>query len=59
MADDTIFLGKADKRQDLFLPMANPIKELVAKRNPLFLNENCKTFHCAIIRIYQKHCCAD
>ena len=23
MADDTIFLGKADKRQDLFLPMAN------------------------------------
>jgi DNA helicase HerA-like ATPase len=23
MADDTIFLGKADKREDLFLPMAN------------------------------------
>src|SRR5438093_116245 len=23
MADDTIFLGKADKRQNLFLPMAN------------------------------------
>jgi DNA double-strand break repair helicase HerA and related ATPase len=23
MADDTIFLGKAEKRQDLFLPMAN------------------------------------
>ncbi|HTN95537.1 MAG TPA: helicase HerA-like domain-containing protein, partial [Nordella sp.] len=23
MADNTIFLGKADKREDLFLPMAN------------------------------------